>query len=133
MLIPKKNAGLSTHVVFLLVVSLVMAFFLNFVLNFFYEPDPQDCQYYSYDVSKMCKEGKGVQFTITNTANKELKFVVNDKIQPEFVVDVNAEKSIRFTTTDSTINIMPYLVIGKDTKFCRGKEKIQDVEVLIKC
>jgi hypothetical protein len=110
-----------------------MAFLLLLVLDYVYEPDPQECVYYKFTISGQCRQGNGVEFMIKNEANKELRFLINGKNDQAYSLPVSAQKKIIVSTTVDKYEIVPYLTIAGQVKQCRGKMATLNKEVLIKC
>ena len=70
MLTSKK--GIQPHIIIIALISLIMSFFLMFILGIVYEEDHENCKLVSYEIIDACKRGNTGEVFLTIQNNKGL-------------------------------------------------------------
>jgi hypothetical protein len=130
-----SKKGLQTHIVLLLVISLIMTIVIVSVLGSFFKNDHKNCLNYEFEIKDKCIDGNSLKITIENTGNTIVNFQGSEYGNKFQLMPKESEVfGFSFRDKDNFIQVMPYFEDLQGEEFiCRGKTVKVDLRRLIKC
>ncbi len=129
-----NSAMLQSHILLILIISVVMSFLLVFLLPQIYGKDHVKCLDVQFDIENLCMISEtSVSFDLINNYNDSLKFNIDSKVLPNYFISGNSKSLIAINLDDSILKIFP-IIIGDEVNYeCRGKLKSRNTDVIKKC
>ena len=133
-MLSNNKAMLQSHILLILIISVIMSFLLVFLLPQIYGKDHVKCLDVQFEIENLCKNSKNsVSFDLLNNYNSSLKFNIDSKILPNYFIAANSKGIINVNLDDSILRIFPVLIEDEINYECRGKLKSLNTDVIRKC
>ncbi len=130
-----SKKSLHSHILVLIMISFVMSVFLFLIVDYVYKPDNPSCEFVEFNVKNQCKDGKNLKAILENKGEKLIYYQVNDEPVDSLKnkIEIKDSMEIRVPIRDSSVEIFPVVRDISTYHACRGKRKVINTEVLIKC
>ena len=118
----------------LFLVSIVMAFFLFFILGTIYDGDIEKCKFVDYEITKKCISENSIRISIKNNFNETIDFKINGKSSlGNYRVKPKETKKMSVSKGPSSLTFLPILSGSERDYECNGKIQVLNAGVITKC
>ena len=128
-----NKLALANHIIYLIVVSAVMALLLTFVIDSLYTPDPIQCELIKYEVNDDCKTGEGLEIEIQNKGDVSFSVIFNKNLNTAQRLAPGKTRTIQFKTPNPNVQTNLAVISNGGEQICKSHTLKYDLDVLKRC
>lgn len=125
--------GIESYIFIFLITAVVISSLLYFLVGKFYKEDPQECQYYDYEIVQKCEQSDGITLNINNKGNKELNLKIAGDIKDKYTISPSGGKKFDIFTDSKSVEVLPVVEVSGEQRVCRSHKKTINILRLGKC